>query len=248
MRVFTVCSLILLAISIASCAMRPSSPLGARPESPEAVARAFFSALEASEWEQAASLVHPATAAKIRQSVLSHVAAWTTREIPTVELLRRFDPEMPEEVAEYQVRRARETLTREESPLLYMLARVRTAAEVEALSDREVLARYLEAQDPRYQFQRAREQVDRFKLPDVAPPRNPPRMRHTVLGHVLEADSLAHVVYRAAGEAEGAVLPEEHVAVLSLVQTPQGWRVRNVNVSGLAHTDVIFPVWLDPLE
>lgn len=92
-------------------------------DTPEALARAFFSALDGRRWREAAALIHPETAERFR----SH----------QVERIRE------EERSEASRQRAETIFTPAAS-----LVGVATAAEAEALPATELLARFAEALDP----------------------------------------------------------------------------------------------------
>ena len=183
------------------------------------LARELFDALSAEAWSRAADLFEP-----------EHVANWfrdQLRSIPqeqpvaiTAEQLRRGDPEMPLEVAEYYVARMRRQRSRRTPEGQF--AGVESWAALSELTAVEAFARFLEASDPRTQVANAVKNLLPEKLPHWD--KNRPNFGYAVLGGVPEGDGLCHVIYRRRWS-PGEEHPGE-LCVLSCRRSALGWRAQ----------------------
>lgn len=225
MRRILCAAMLLMAASIPGTAQTPQpSPA----EEATRAARALFLAVAEARWADAAALVHPATLEETRRRHLEHARrAPEMSRFETVEELMRSDPAMPRAVAEYQATRSAEMRRRFPPPRLSDgFARVETLAELEALSAREMFARFLEATDWR---NRAARQIERGGGTITPEGRaHLPRNRHEVLGAVSDGEDAAYVVYRIIHVGGG---PRE-VQTLRMERTPEGWRARNIYFAG----------------
>jgi hypothetical protein len=181
----------------AAALLLAAAPLAAQARVPEAAARAFFSALGQRRWIDAARLVDPEARQRLKQGEL-RFAQEVARgpRIPTVDDLLKRDPGLPRSVAEYQVQQQQKMIKQMSDPIGDELTNVRSADDLEALSDLEVVARWLEAHDVLYQAKRVAamrgEQIPPDALDDLQ--RNPPR--YEVVGGVLDGEDTAQVVFR----------------------------------------------------
>jgi hypothetical protein len=149
----------------------------------------------------------------------------------TVEWFRKHQPDMPEEVAAYQVKKMRSHRDRSQARLAAELG-VESAAELASVSPDELLTRHFRSRNPaallRSLTAGANEIPADFPLETLLGP------RYQVLGAVAEGDSLAHVVYRVEIGAGSDPEPEDEdppsgppfVKVAALRRTPTGWRLR----------------------
>lgn len=197
-------------------------------EGPEAVARAYFDALEQERWADAAGLVDPAFVAAFHQDQIRVFSDRSPSALSAEQMaaqLREHDPEMPLEVAEYQARKMLEVSEDQESFIAYRFARVESVEQLLALTPFELMARHLEAEDPRFQYRIGIERA-RERLPPQAAAAiedHMPSVGWTILGSIVESDSLVHVVYR-------PIMPHRGPAAVeaaSLKLTAEGWRLRS---------------------
>jgi len=109
---------------------------------------------------------------------------------------------------------------REQAPMPGVLSH----DEIDRLSARDVLERYLSTLAPAHPSGR----VGEAPTGASGTVERTPRWRHerTVLGQVLEADTLAHVLFRTQGFMDGVQLPAEPVQALTLVRRAEGWRIQ----------------------
>lgn len=112
-----------------------------------ATAEALFRALEERRWQDAAALLHPESIAALHRRAISLLDRDLARNF-TVEKMREQSPDMPLEVAEYQVRRLQERM-RAGGWITRGLAGVQTPEEVRALSPVALATRAIEASDLR---------------------------------------------------------------------------------------------------
>jgi hypothetical protein len=201
-------------------------------QSPEDAAGEFFAAVERGEWERAATFVHPETVSRFRDEMDSRVVEWERppRTMSADDYLRH-EPDMPPEVAEYNAMKSAEWARQQGPELPQFLAHVHEASEVSQLSGVELFARYMEAQDPRYQVRAAYDRAGR-PMPEPVSDGSAARLVRTVLGAVMETESTAHVVYRQEWLHEGVPAPHKHLDVMTLERTHAGWRARDFDVSG----------------
>lgn len=177
-----------------------SAPGGAQSDSrqspPALVVDSFSRAVRDARWLDAARFVDVAMIARMRDEQLESLR----RPVPkvTVEDLLRRNPDMPRVVAEYEVRRIDEHRS-DLDPLLSQYARVGSADELARLTPTEVAARFVEANDMRWQIRLAmeRERKRGCAIPDsvftsLATGR-PPEVR--IIGSVMD-DSVAYVLHR----------------------------------------------------
>lgn len=225
--------------------MLGSGPAAAQPDSlaPAAVAESFFRAAAAGRWRDAARHVDLVAFDAMRRERVGAIRSALRRPPITVEQYMEADPQMPRAVAEYHVKQIHEAMGRMSNPLAHDFADVPNVDSLATLSPLDAAARWLEAQDERYQYRmaiaaarpgRGCEGVPVTSDTLAAPPPRP------VLGAVVR-DSVAYVVH---GEpkrssladsslASPEVLWEEPPAVLVLrrrrglwlVDPRQGWRL-----------------------
>jgi hypothetical protein len=198
---------------------------------PEQVAAEAFRAIEEGRWADLVELFSPADLQRFRES---QVHWWQAPpEIPayTAERIRRHQPDMPLEVAEYHasdVRRRQDS----DSRISTYFAGIDTAGQLESLAPAEMLTRYFQAHDPIVRF----EALLRSRGLEV--PADPRVLgpHYEVIGAVGEGDSLAHVVYRIVGAPvpDGEEPARWPPAVATLERTPEGWRMNSSdNLYGL---------------
>ncbi len=187
------------------------------------VATGAIEALNRGEWERAARATDPDD---VERWYRSHAER---KDVPprtlTAEQVKRHSPDLPDAVAEYQAAEFNRHQAENRGSLHGEFAGIETRAQLAALSATEALARYLQAQDPSWQFQRRLDALDP-RLAPYARQGTLSRVRE-VVGVVHEGASVAHVVYRArldVGEAEGGRESTMHVATLR--EGPDGWRLR----------------------
>lgn len=169
------------------------SAAAAQSPSPRDVASRFLSAVSAERWDEAAQLLDLDAFREYVDLFLTRGQRPSAeRPIPSVEDLRRQDPSMPREVAEWQVRQIRESQHRMEDPTPFEFARVRSATELRRLRIEEAAARWLEARDPRYVIPRQLEEMG-CPAPDDA---DIPSPRRRLIGTLADGDSVTYGLYR----------------------------------------------------
>jgi hypothetical protein len=169
-------------------------PTVAQSQPPGDVAERFLTAVAADRWSEAARLLD-LDAFREYVDVFLRRAGEAQRErrpVPTADELRRQEPSMPREVAEWHVRQMREADERMGDPTPYEFAGVRTTAELRRLSPEQAAARWLEARDPGYVIRR---QLEAMGCP--APNADElPRLQRRLLGVIEEGDSVAYALHR----------------------------------------------------
>jgi hypothetical protein len=164
----------------------------AQPTKPENVAKAFFNAVAAGRWSEAAGYVDLDSFERFRQQMLGSeqsqsIAKWTADS-----LIKR-EPDMPRAVAEYQVAQIRKHFNDSSEALRYEFANVGTNSELAALSPIEAAARMIEAQDIRYKIRLSHE-TTRCVAPYRPAMPNAEVSPDQILGTIVR-DSMAYVLH-----------------------------------------------------
>jgi hypothetical protein len=196
---------------------------GAGAVPPEQLASAFFQAVAAGRWAEAVGYLDVAPVERHRQEMVAEGRRRDALSEPSVEALLRHDPEMPRAAAEYQVRKVREAMAKHGNGVARTFARVPDVEALAALPLDTAAARWLEAQDFRYQLRRQlAAQGCSPALADSIDARPP----HRIVGTVVR-DTVAYVLHQdpdwpEAGLAFGSMTPQ----VMPLRRGPDGrWRI-----------------------
>jgi len=226
-------------IAVMAQTPHPSPPQSSPADEASHAARALFLALAEARWGDAAAFMHTGTLEEFRERHLENARQapqWQRAE--SAEELMRREPGLPRAVAEYQASQSAEMHRKFPRPSLADgFARVETLAELEALSAKEMFARFLEATDWRY---RGARQIERGGGKITADGRAAlPRTRHEVLGAVPHGEDVAYVVYRIIHLGDG---PRE-VQTLRMERTPDGWRARNIYFAGDGNVGMQIVEW-----
>jgi hypothetical protein len=196
---------------------------------PEAVVRAAVAALEAERWADVVPLVAPAALAQFRSSRVAALIELARRVPRTPEQIEAEHPGLSPEAVKHHADQERIWSERGTPALLHEWG-VKDIRELDALSDAELLTRFLAASSPAARL-RASWAVGDTPLnapaPDAA--EHLPRLRWRVLESVIENDHHAHVSFRQFWHNDGGAQGSEEfgrVRVTTLDRTPMGWRLR----------------------
>jgi hypothetical protein len=223
-------ALLLAALPLLAATMPGSADAQSRSPADvaEAVVRSAFEAMDEKRWQDAAALIDPETLDRFRTAKIDSARA--RARYYSEPAAQCYDRAMPPEVVawfEEQRMRQEEAQRRAGASCLDDFARTASLEELEALDPTELFARYLEARDPREQFERMASVTGTEMSPEVAEEaRLVMRTRRAVIGSTTEDDSTVHVVYRTHGFGEGDDEPGQ-VMVLTARRTPQGWRIHS---------------------
>jgi hypothetical protein len=159
----------------------------------------------------------------------------------TPEQLQKTDPQMPRDVAEYEVKKARDSYM-DFDPVKFEFARVPSRDSLASLSVDEAAARWLEAKDRRWRVSVARNDAVAAgrcpaPIPTVPEPQPPPTeivaSSIAALGASGAGDTVRYVLFRNP-EFWGAGMTKEQLdylrfqstpSVLTLIRHPVGWRI-----------------------
>ena len=211
-----------LVVALSMPAVADAQP-GAGAVPPEQVASAFFQAAAAERWAEAVGYLDLAHVERHRQMVVASGRRPAARSGPSVEELLRLDPEMPRAAAEYQVRKWREATARHGDLVTQEFARVPDAGTLAALPLDTAAARWLEAQDFRYQLRRP---LAAQGCPPALSDSLGARPPHRIVGTVVR-DTVAYVLHQDADWPESSVAWSGTApAVMPLRREPDGrWRI-----------------------
>ena len=161
---------------------------------PKQVMTAFFDALAAERWTDAARLLDPARLERQRRQILRSMRRPPSHPEPTVEEIMRREPKMPRAVAEYQVEQYKQHAARPQSAYIQDLYGVKDTTELKELPVAELGGRWLEAQDFRTHVRRSRMSTpDCEQLPDSVWRMLAPKW--VVLGAIEQGDT-AYVLHK----------------------------------------------------
>jgi hypothetical protein len=157
------------------------------------VAKAFFEAVAAERWRDAASYLDLDSFERFRQQMIENYRlprpAWSW----TADSVIKHQPDMPKAVAEYQIAQMKKFASDTNATLRYQFADIRSVTELAALSTVEAAARMIEAEDIRYKLRLSQEMARcvppyRKATPqiEIAPDQ--------ILGTIVR-DSVAYVVH-----------------------------------------------------
>lgn len=213
---------------IAALVLFASAALGAPlagQASPAATVRAYFDAIAAENWMDAASLLRLEQLEAMRaQSLESFQVRVRSARRTASDYLRR-DSTMPLAVAQYQADQFNRMVAQvpDVRALQMEYARVRDTVTLKALSLRELAARWLEAGDIRYQMRMLLDNAPHCPqgLYSAAAASTVPRA--AILGEVVRSDT-AWVLYRSelAMDPGPTLIPP---SIATLLRDGSGWRM-----------------------
>jgi hypothetical protein len=203
------------------------------PTSPEDVAKAFFSAVAAKRWSEAAGYLDLEAFEANRKSLIDGyrkpqpVFKWTA------DSLIKHQPDMPRVAAEYQIEQMKKARSAMPEWIMFEYADVKSVDELASLSAVDAAARMIEAADIRYKYRVAAERSNCKTPAALTTPKFrilPNRILGTIandsVGYVLhlpnqnpfgeEADVHSHRVRLPASRGDWALVPPS-VMILRLV-------------------------------
>lgn len=207
------------AVIAGTFAARPAGAQG----SPRTVANQFVAAWNARQWRDAANQLDLALFDRFRRDFIAR----TRRNAdegprPTADELRRNNPDMPPEVAEYQIRMMEEQRRRYADPTPFEFARVSSASALRTLEPAEAAARWLESRDPQWQVRMQFEQAGCPAPDDVG---QIPVPKRTVLGEIAVSDTLAYAVLQEERDEGVPAWAGGDLTVVQLVRRGDRWLI-----------------------
>lgn len=191
-------------------------------DGPEAVATRLFDALHRRDWASAAELIDEEDVAEWYGSLLARPDAPLQL---TPHDVTRLVPGLTLESAERQldeVRRNRELY----SDIGAEVAGVGSRDELQRLSPRQALERFLEACDPVWRFESYFRRTHPQELRTLPTCPDPPSRMREVVGVLREEGDQAWLAYRTWWAAATPAEAAEEVQVAALRRTRAGWRMR----------------------
>lgn len=193
--------------------------------SPGDAATMFVQAWNARQWLTAARLLDLDTFDRFRRDFITR-ARRSPEEGPrmTVDDLRKTNPDMPLEVAQYQVRMMEEQRRRYADPTPYEFARVASASILRNLDVAEAAGRWLESRDPQWQVRMQFEQAGCPAPDDV---NQIPSPKRSIAGIVQTSDSTSYAIVKEEREGDtGPAWAGGDLTVIELIQIRNRWLVR----------------------
>ena len=230
-----------IAFAIALTALSSAAAAQSQSAGPEEVVRRFFETEIERNWLNAAHFLDlNAFDATRRAAIESGRHQQPVRKL-TVDQIMQFDPDMPREVAEYQVKEANKDRTFDLLEREY--ARVSSVDELAALPIDEAAARWLEAKDLHWQMTLAMKYARSHgrRVPPCAPPDSATRLlakevrpnpAQVIAVAYDKTDSLAYVLVRdpwrmrrASGLDTRPTWLEASPSIITLLKTAAGWKI-----------------------
>lgn len=187
-----------------------------------AVVDSFFTASGAERWNDAAKLLDMRAFDRILKQAQGNARAILPTPPMTVEMLMAHDSTMPRAVAEWQIARWARYPHDPYEFLTYQFANVSTPRDLLALTPDEAAARWLEAQDFRYEMRRS------WKLAGCSvdmPASMIPVPRSAVFAVAVGNDSTAYVIHGGGifdGDIASGLIPP---LVMVLTRRDSTWRI-----------------------
>ena len=178
----------------------------------ERVAREVLVALDREDWPAVTAHVDPVVAERLYRETRDRIESWEGPSSPAADHYLDEDPGMPREVAEYLAEKGRQYMS-EAGSFANTFPGLESPEQFRDCSPQEYLALYLGACDPR-------------RGGTLGHP------RREVLGIVEEGEETAHVLYRIRWTEESPS-PFDHVDMLELRRTGDGWKVLSLDLNGL---------------
>lgn len=163
----------------------------ANADSARLTADLFFRAIADEKWEAAAALLDTAAMRRMIAQQLRQRPEFNRREM-TVDDFMRGDSTKPREVAEYELKRYREQVSKFDAGDRFSREYygIRSADDLRALSTTQAAARHLQAKDPRVQIRELLKQAgcadSTFTTPFTV---------HRILATALANDSIAYLLH-----------------------------------------------------
>ncbi len=183
-----------LLVVLASCLL--SAPAASQTRSPRQVAEAFFAAVAAEKWREAAAFLDLQSFDSYRKLQIANSRDDSPYpELKADDLMRR-EPKMPRAVAEYQIQQVQEMRNERGRWLSLEFARIADADALESLSTVDAAARWIEAQDYRYKMQLADAEAKSrgCNVPSVGAALVENWPPHRIVGEVVN-DSTSYVLH-----------------------------------------------------
>jgi hypothetical protein len=204
-------SRLLLAPALVAVAILPNA--AAAQTSPRDAVNRFVTAWNERRWVEAAEAMDVDQFDRFRQDFIARARRQPDGPMPTVEELRRRNPDLPRDVAEYQIQQMQAERRRFEDPTPFEFAHVRSVAALRGLTSVEAAARWLESRDPAYS---ARLQYEQAGCPVPADLDQMPSSTRRVIGVVTEGEGTAYAIVKE--ERSGDDTPEFYGGDLTVIQ------------------------------
>lgn len=208
--------------ALAFSALPPQSAVA--QQSPGDAATMFVQAWNGRMWLSAARLMDLDTFDRVRRDFIDRA-----RRSPeggprmTVDDLRKTNPDMPLEVAQYQVRMMEEQRRRYADPTPYEFARVPSVSMLANLGSPDAASRWLESRDPQWQV---RMQFELAGCPAPDDVDQIPSPKRSVVGIVQASDSTAFAIVKEEREDDtGPAWAGGDLTVIRLIQIRNRWLV-----------------------
>jgi hypothetical protein len=200
-----------LAPALAAVALLPNT-VAAQTSPREAVNR-FLTAWNERRWNEAAEAMDIDQFDRFRQDFIARSRRQSDGPLPTVDELRRRDPNMPRDVAEYQIQQMQAERRRYEDPTPFEFAHVRSIASLRGLTSAEAAARWLESRDPAYSARMQYEQAGCAVPNDLD---QFPAASRRLIGIVNDGEATAYAIVK--DERSGDETPDYYGGDLTVIQ------------------------------
>ena len=200
-----------LAPAFVAAAILPNA--AAAQSSPREAVNRFLTAWNERRWNEAAELMDVDQFDRFRQDFIARARRQPDGPLPTVEDLRRRNPDMPRDVAEYQIQQMQAGRRRSDDPTPFEFARVRSVASLRGLTSTEAAARWLESRDPAYS---GRMQYEQAGCPVPGDLDQFPASNRRLIGIVNDGEATAYALVKE--DRAGDETPDYYGGDLTVIQ------------------------------
>jgi hypothetical protein len=170
--------------------------------------------MNAEDWNGAAGLCDPASLSSFRRTILEQFSPNRRPVTITAEQFMKMEPDMPREVAEYNVKRAQKSVD-SEGRLQSEFPTVASVAALRALEPADLFAEFLYGRSPKRQLREQAKRGDISKKNADAILQQPlNELQYEPVGFLPDGDRIAHVLYRMKVEVPTGPREDEWLAMV----------------------------------
>ena len=182
-------------LSLVLAAVVAAAPASGQATDPRQVAEAFFEAVAAERWREAAGFLDLESFDVYRQALIASARNTRPERRLTVEEMMRWQPDMPRAVAEYHIKQIDEVGKDSARWLKLEFAGIDGVDALAAMTPIDAASRWIEAQDFRYQMRVASKEAAGRGCPETSAVLIPDMSRPNHILGVVVTDSVAYTLH-----------------------------------------------------
>ena len=182
-------------LALVLAAVFGAAPASGQATDPRQVAGAFFEAVAAERWREAAGFLDLESFDVYRQAQIASARSTRPERRLTVEEMMRRQPDLPRAVAEYYIKQINEVGKDRARGLKLEFAGIDGADALAAMTPIDAASRWIEAQDFRYQMRVASKEAAGRRCPETSAVLIPGMSRPNHILGVVVTDSVAYTLH-----------------------------------------------------